>query len=78
MGCDTVIKVIVTNLTFLQFYCFHLSENFTCLLDRYVNWSQGYFGINDPNTQFYIGNQYCKFWKNINEVRALSRNVSFV
>ena len=52
--------------------------NFTCLLDRYVNWSQGYFGINDPNTQFYIGNQYCKFWKNINEVRALSPNVSFV
>ncbi|CAH3116002.1 unnamed protein product, partial [Pocillopora meandrina] len=49
------------------------SETFTFLLawhfpHRYVNWSQGYFGINDPNTQFYIGNQYCKFWKNINEV----------
>ena len=78
MGCDIVIKVIVIDLTFLQFDFFHLSLNFTCLLDRYVNWSQGSFGINDPNTQFYIGNQYSKFWKNINEVRALSRNVSFV
>ncbi|PFX22524.1 hypothetical protein AWC38_SpisGene12961 [Stylophora pistillata] len=49
------------------------SETFTFLLawhfpHRYVNWSQKAFGIHDPDTQFYIGNQYVKFWKNINEV----------
>ena len=41
-----------------------------CLLFvRYVNWSQESFGIHDPNTNFYIGNQYSKFWTNIMEVR---------
>ena len=41
-----------------------------CLLFvRYVNWSQASFGIKDPNTNFYIGNQYSTFWKDIMEVR---------
>ncbi|XP_078352684.1 non-lysosomal glucosylceramidase-like [Oculina patagonica] len=49
------------------------SQTFTFLLawhfpHRYVNWSQASFGINDPNTKFYIGNQYSKFWKDIKEV----------
>ena len=45
-----------------------------CLLfARYVNWSQAVFGINDPNTKFYIGNQYSKFWKDIMEVRDLNQ-----
>ena len=40
---------------------------------RYVNWRQVNFGIDDPNTNFYIGNQYSKFWKDIVEVRDLMR-----
>ena len=34
-----------------------------------MNWSQSHFGINDPNTSFYIGNQYGTFWADIMEVR---------
>ncbi|XP_031550848.1 uncharacterized protein LOC116288218 [Actinia tenebrosa] len=34
---------------------------------RYVDWPQP-GGINDPNSAFYIGNQYSKFWKDIKEV----------
>ena len=49
-----------------------------CLLFvRYVNWSQAAFGIHDPNTNFYIGNQYSKFWKDIMEVRDLIQKTLF-
>ncbi|XP_062522420.1 non-lysosomal glucosylceramidase-like [Corticium candelabrum] len=49
------------------------SQTFTFLLawhfpHRYVNWSQAGFGIKDKMTQFYIGNQYANFWKDITEV----------
>ena len=48
--------------------------NFNNLLHffcRYVNWSQRQFGIYDVNSSFYLGNQYAKFWKDVEEVRQL-------
>ncbi|XP_032237867.2 uncharacterized protein LOC5512611 [Nematostella vectensis] len=49
------------------------TETFTFLLawhfpHRYVNWSQSGFGINDPNSAYYIGTKYSEYWKNIEEV----------
>ena len=55
---------------YTRFHAVTCTYHKRCLLFvRYVNWNQAGFGINDPNTDFYIGNQYSTFWKDIFEVR---------